>query len=337
MHDCTGANLFQANFSFSNFGRRRLRLYDKLTLAVLVLLPILALLAGKWDATTLRFAIVHAFALVVILALIRAEAWLPKWAYVLREWYPIVLLTFFFGEVGRLVNLLFPFWLEPYLIQSDYVVFGSHAYEYFASRLDPVSTEIFAFAYWAYYPLIPFVAALFYFSRRRATEELQPTFEQVMNRICACLYLCYVCFILLPARGPHHALHVNITELTSGGFFFNFVLAIQQRGSVVGAAFPSSHVAAAWAVILPLRHGFKKTFWFLLPLVVLLSVSTFVLQYHYWIDALAGIVLACALERFISHREKRADKGGPQSRREKEPPLMRREIFTGAKKFLQAD
>lgn len=313
--------MFQSESSPSTRGSGRLRLYDKLTLTVLVLLPVLALLAGKWDVVTLRFAIIHACALVVILALIRAEAKLPRRAYILREWYPVVLLTFFFGEVGRLVNLLFPFWLEPYLIQSDYVVFGSHAYEYFASRLTPATTEIFAFAYWAYYPLIPIVAAMFYFSRRRTTEALRPTFEQVMNRLCACLYLCYVCFILFPARGPHHALHVKITDLTSGGFFFNFVLAIQSRGSVVGAAFPSSHVAAAWTVWLVLRRSFPKTFWLLLPLIVLLSISIFVLQYHYWIDALAGIALAFALEGFMSYRESRAGGAAEQPRQGRKLPF----------------
>lgn len=303
--------MFQMDFFAPQNWRKNFRLYDKWTLAVLVLLPVLALLAGKWDATTLRFAVLHAAALFLILALIRAESHLPNWALFLRDWYPIILFTFFFGEVGRIVNVLFPFWLEPYLIQSDYAVFGRHAYEYLAPRFTPLTTEIFAFAYWAYYPLIPFVVAVFYFSRKRKTKTLQPTFEQVMNRLSAILYLCYIGFLLFPARGPHHAMDVSIAELTSGGFFFNFVLAVQKRGAVVGAAFPSSHVAAAWTVLLVLRHNFKKTFWTLLPLVLLLSLSTFVLQYHYWVDALAGMLLALALEGFMSRRENRVRRQAP--------------------------
>ncbi len=301
--------MFQSDSMPIRTWQKNLRLYDKLTLAVLVLLPLLALLAGKRDTTTLRFAVLHAFAFVAVLMLIRTEARQPAWARFLRDWYPVILLTFFFGEVGRIVNLLLPFWLEPHLIQSDYVVFGQHAYEYLAPRLTPATTEIFAFAYWAYYPLIPFVLGLFYFSRRRTAGALQPAFEQVMNRICASLYLCYVCFLLFPARGPHHALNVSIAELTSGGVFFNFVLAVQKRGAVVGAAFPSSHVAAAWTMLLVLRRSFRTTFWLLLPLVFLLSISTFVLQYHYWVDALAGIILALVLERFMSWRETRSHDG----------------------------
>lgn len=280
--------------------RKNFRAYDKTTLAVLVLLPVLALLAGKRDATTLRFAIIHAAAITLIFALVRAQARLPAWLLFLRDWYPVALIMFFFSEVGRAVNVFFPFWLEPYLIQSDYALFGQHAYEYLAPRFTPFLTELFAFAYWAYYPMIPLVAAVFYFSRRGKAGSLTPRFEHVMNRLCAILYLCYMCILLFPARGPHHALHVTIAELTSGGFFFNFVLAVQERSSVIGAAFPSAHAAAAWTMLLVLRHDFKKTFWALLPVVILLSLSTFVLQYHYWVDAVAGFFLALALEGFMT-------------------------------------
>jgi membrane-associated phospholipid phosphatase len=295
--------VLQSNFWVKDSWQKRLRFYDKATLAVLALLPVLALMAGKRDATTLRFAIIHALAAFAILALVRAEPRLPAWLRFVRDWYPMVLITFFFGEVGRVVNVFFPFWFEPYLIQSDYALFGRHAYEYLGPRFTPFRAELFAFAYWAYYPMIPLVAALFYFTRKSKTGELRLTFAQVMNRLCGILYLSYAFILLFPGRGPHHALHVSITELTSGGFFLNFVLAIQQHGSVVGAAFPSTHAAAAWTMLLVLRHDFKKTFWALAPLVILLSLSTFVLQYHYWVDAVAGMLLALALEGVMSRRE----------------------------------
>ncbi|MEK7727075.1 MAG: phosphatase PAP2 family protein [candidate division KSB1 bacterium] len=295
--------MLQFDFSTKGSWQKNLRAYDKTTLAVLVLLPVLALLAGKWDAITLRFGLIHAAAIALILALARAETRLPQGLRFVRDWYPIVLITFFFSEVGRAVNVFFPFWLEPYLIQSDYALFGMHAYEYLAPRFTPLLTEVFAFAYWAYYPMIPLVAAAFYFSKKGNAGGLTPTFEQVMNRLCAILYLCYICLLLFPARGPHHALQVTIAELTSGGFFFNFVLAVQQRSSIIGAAFPSAHAAAAWTMLLVLRHDFKKTFWALLPLVLLLSLSTFVLQYHYWVDAVAGMLLAFVLEGGMTWHE----------------------------------
>jgi len=304
---------------FQKWGKN-FRLYDKLAIGALLVIPLLALLNGKVDAITLRFIIIHTIALVVILALIRSEAGLPAGLRLLRDWYPLILFTFFFSEVGRAVNLLFPFWLEPHLIQSDYWLFGQHAYEYLTPRLTPFITEIFAFAYWAYYPLIPFVAALFYFTRRAKAGALQPQFEQVVARLSLSLYSCYVCFLLFPARGPHHALEVSIAKLTSGGFFFNFILALQARSAVVGSAFPSAHVAAAWTVWLVLRNNFKKTFWALAPLVLLLSVSIFVLQYHYWVDAVGGIIVAVALEWWFTRRETRTvalQKDSPTSRKDK--------------------
>ena len=292
-----------STYRSQNSWRNNFRAYDKTTLAVLILLPILALLAGKWDATTLRFGLIHTCAITLILVLVRHETRLPAALKFLRDWYPVVLVTFFFSELGRAVNVFFPFWLEPHLIASDYTLFGQHAYEYLAPRLTAMVTEVFAFAYWAYYPMIPLVAAAFYFTKRAKAGSLTLNFTQVMNRLCGILYLCYICILLFPARGPHHALGVEITKLTTGGFFFDFILAIQARGSVVGAAFPSAHAAAAWTMLLVLRHDFKKSFWALLPLVILLSLSTFVLQYHYWVDAMAGMLLAFILEGVMTWRE----------------------------------
>jgi len=324
--------VFQTEALPSQKWRKNLRLYDKLALAGLIVIPSLALLDGKADAATLRFIVIHAVAILAILALIRHETKLHAWLRVLRDWYPLILFTFFFAEVGRAVNLLFPFWLEPHLIQSDYWLFGQHAYEYLAPRLSPLTTEIFAFAYWAYYPLIPFVAALFYFLRQ--AEALQPNFGQVMARICVSLYSCYVGFLLFPARGPHHALEVSIANLTSGGFFFDFVLAIQARSAVVGSAFPSAHVAAAWTVWLVLRKHFKKTFWALLPLMLLLSVSIFVLQYHYWVDAAGGVIVAVAWEWWFARREKRPVQPTLPSRKEESFPHLspvRKPLLTQSK------
>jgi membrane-associated phospholipid phosphatase len=81
------------------------------------------------------------------------------------------------------------------------------------------------------------------------------------------------------------------------------VLWVQKQSSVVGAAFPSSHVAAAWALWLTLRKDFRTALWLLLPVVVLLTVSTFILQYHYVVDAAAGILLALVFEWLMARSE----------------------------------
>lgn len=286
--------------------RQKLLFFDKLTLGYLILLPILILLSGKHVHLWPMIAIVHPILIIGVLALISNEAVLPGALRWLRDWYPMLFFTFFFGTIGRLVTLFFPFWLEPFLLKSDIWFFGEHPWEFFARHLTPLTTEIFSFAYWSYYFLIPLAvwvpyrAARARFAKKHAAA---PPFDRVMARVCLTMFTCYACFLLMPARGPHHVMNLDHELLFAGGWFYNSILFIQGKGSVVGAAFPSSHVAAAWTVLLALRQSFRKLFWTLLPLVVVLSASTFVIQYHYVIDSVGGFLVAAVIEVLMSRRE----------------------------------
>ncbi|MDZ7266396.1 MAG: phosphatase PAP2 family protein [candidate division KSB1 bacterium] len=292
---------------FHDFWRQRLLLFDKLTLGYLVLVPLLILLSGKHVHLWPVIAVAHPLLIAGILALVRSQHRLPAGVRWLRDWYPMLLFTFFFSTVGRLVTLFLPFWLEPFLLRSDFWFWQRHPWEFFSQHLDRVTTEVFSFAYWSYYLLIPAVAAVHYAALRpgRNGAPTAPAFQAVMNRLCLVMYTCYACFLLLPARGPHHVLNLDHDLLFAGGWFYRAILFIQSKGSVVGAAFPSSHVAAAWTMLLTLRKSFRKLFWTILPLVVLLSLSIFVIQYHYVLDAFGGVLVAVVIEAVMSRRENR--------------------------------
>lgn len=296
---------------FHDFWRHRLLLFDKLTLGYLVLVPVLILLSGKHVHLWPVIAVAHPLLIAGLLALIRYQQRLPVALRWLRDWYPVLLFTFFFSTIGRLVTLFLPFWLEPFLLRSDVWFLEQHPWEFFARHLTPLTTEIFSFAYWSYYLLIPLVAAVHYLPLRlsRDVAPTKPAFDGVMARLCLVMYTCYACFLLLPARGPHHVLNLDHDLLFAGGWFYSSILFIQAKGSVVGAAFPSSHVAAAWAALFTLRQSFRRLFWTVLPLVLLLSASTFVIQYHYIIDSVGGILVAVAVEALMTRREKREQAG----------------------------
>ncbi len=285
---------------------RKLFLFDKLTLSVLIVLPLLQWFFGRLPAAGAAMLFGHAVIVIAVLALIHRQESLPAALRLLRYWYPILCLTFFFGEVGRVVSVLFPFWLEPYLIRSDVLLLhGWHGWEFFVPRLDAVKVEILACAYWGYFLLIPLVAWLHY--RAPEGQNGKPrslSFERVLGRMCVVMYTCYTLFLLLPARGPHHALNVHIDKLVSGGFFFKAVILIQKQSAVVGAAFPSSHVAAAWTLWLTLRKDFRTAFWLLFVPVALLTISTFILQYHYILDAVAGILLSFIIEGLMARHDR---------------------------------
>ena len=284
---------------------RKLLLFDKLTLGVLTVLPLLYLVSGRMSAASPMLLYGHPLVILAVLVLISRQEHLRAPLRVLRYGYPLLCLTFFFPEVGGVVSVFFPYWLEPYLIRSDtFLLGGLRGWEFFTPHLNVMEVEILAFAYWSYFLLIPLVAGLHYFAQN--TQNGRPlafSFERVMARLCTVMYTCYTLFLLLPARGPHHALHVHIDKLVAGGFFFDAVLLIQKKSAVIGAAFPSSHVAAAWALWLTLRKDFRLAFALLFLPVALLTVSTFMLQYHYIVDAAAGILLSFIVEWLMARHE----------------------------------
>ena len=67
-------------------------------------------------------------------------------------------------------------------------------------------------------------------------------------------------------------------------------------GSIHGGCFPSSHVAAAFAVLFSVKRYEKPIFWILLPIVFSLAIAVVYTRYHYAVDSIAGALVgtACA-------------------------------------------
>ncbi|MDZ7343479.1 MAG: phosphatase PAP2 family protein [candidate division KSB1 bacterium] len=300
----------------------RLRFYDKLSFGYLWLTFLIASLSAQALPIRDHVQFTHFAATLFIITLILYN---DHWSYLfpdrcvrlpikfLRDWHPLFLFTFLlFGEFTYLANAIFPYWMENYLIAFDLWLLGQPLHRFVAEHFPWWGIELMAFAYWSYYPLILGVVVLHYFPA--FTTDLgkpkqlswschaNPVFIDCMNRLCLAFYSCYVLFMILPARSPRHALNLGNELPFSGGMFFDFVAMIQSYGAVVGAAFPSSHVAVAWVALFILRQNYRTLYRILLPFVVLLTLSVFILQYHYALDAVAGVVLALMVE-FYWHRK----------------------------------
>ena len=66
-------------------------------------------------------------------------------------------------------------------------------------------------------------------------------------------------------------------------------------GDAWGAAFPSSHVAAALTSSVSAGWGWRPLGWALVPVAVLLTFGTVYGQFHYAVDAAVGVVLALVI------------------------------------------
>lgn len=111
-------------------------------------------------------------------------------------------------------------------------------------------------------------------------------------------YLCYVAFLFFPVAGPRYAFdaaHNAATEIWPA----RLTQWVLDRGDSWGAAFPSSHVAAAVvAAICALRY-WRPLGLALAPFTIGLVLSVVYGQFHYAVDALAGLVVAFAV--LMSH------------------------------------
>ncbi len=206
---------------------------------------------------------------------------------VLREIYPLLLFTFLFKETALIINIFFPFWFEHHLIRWEIILFGDYPIHDLRQFESPALTEFMAFSYWSYYLAMPAGIILLYL--RRNLKLLQ----SFIFNLSLTMYICYLSYLFLTARGPRETLPFLLDEQGPFGLFYTMVLQIQAGAAISGAAFPSSHVTAVWIVLIYMFRSRKLLGFLFTPLILSLTVSTVYLNYHYAIDAIAGILLVC--------------------------------------------
>ena len=150
-------------------------------------------------------------------------------------------------------------------------------------------------AYFSYYPIVtiaPIVLAL----RGRHQHAQSVLFATLLAFV-----ICYVVFVLYPVGGPYYAFE-HPTGPVREVWSARLVYWLLARESSIGAAFPSSHVAATlaatgtlWIVWRPLGAAFA------LP-ALLLTIGTVYCQMHYGIDAAVGAVVGIGATVVVARR-----------------------------------
>ncbi|MCP2167504.1 PAP2 superfamily protein [Goodfellowiella coeruleoviolacea] len=210
------------------------------------------------------------------------------WVVLFHLVYPLLVVPLLYPMVQRYVLVLWGRFLDSEMISVEWVVFGAQPNLLFDRIASRPLNEIMMACYSAYYPLLV-VPPLLLVVRRRWRE-----LELFVCLLLAALYVCYLGFVVVPLRGPVVALAEVFAQPSLSGYVVvpaqQFVMA---HADPAGACFPSSHVAAAWVVLLVLRriHGWRVVA-ALVPVVVGLTVAVVYTRYHYVADALAGLVVA---------------------------------------------
>ncbi len=204
------------------------------------------------------------------------------------DWYPMLLLGGLYAEVG-VVNVDLGFQYDQVIQRLEQWVFGSQlSYRWIREMPSPILSWILHTCYLAYYAILYASPLGLWISGRR--DAARRTIFAVM----VTFYLCYVFFLFFPVAGPRYTFelpHNAATEVWPA----RVTQWLLDRGDSWGAAFPSSHVAAAVVACACALRYWRRLGLILAPLTLGLVLSVVYGQFHYAVDAVAGLLVAAAV------------------------------------------
>jgi len=206
----------------------------------------------------------------------------------LGEWYPILLLLGLYAEVG-VVNVDLGYQHDQAIQRLELWVFGSQlSYRWIREMPSPVFSWVMHACYLAYYAILCASPLGLWFSGRG--DPARRTIFAVM----VTFYACYVVFLFFPVAGPRYTFELahNAATAVWPARAAQWVL---DQGDSWGAAFPSSHVAAAVVAVLCALRYWRALGFVLTPFTMGLVLSVVYGQFHYAVDAVAGLIVAFAV------------------------------------------
>lgn len=267
-----------------------MRAVDRLLLAYLAFVSLVAgwrLVVGTGGPELWALLAMHGLfvALLALCAHLPAGARAGPW---LHDFYPLIIIGALYAEIG-ILNDQVPratiFQHDAMIQRWEAALFGLQpSRDWIRNAPSVFWSGLLHLAYFAYYPIIlvgPIAVAM------RGQRDAA---RRVILAMMTAYVPCYVIFILFPVAGPYYAFpHPTgpVREVWSAGIVYG-VLA---QGSSIGAAFPSSHVAATVATTLGILLSWRALGWWFLVLTLLLTVGTVYCQMHYAIDAAVGLVV----------------------------------------------
>lgn len=166
----------------------------------------------------------------------------------------------------------------------DLAIFGTEPARTMAGALPyRVLSEVLHGAYVSYYGIIYVPPLLMYLAGDRES------FRRAVTVFTVVMAVCFVVFIAFPVAGPRF--EWGAPAGIPGGPIRSLTLALLEKGSARGTAFPSSHIAIALAMSLSSitwRRGFGAA---VMGVTILLGAGAVYGGFHYGVDMLTGSVV----------------------------------------------
>ena len=201
-----------------------------------------------------------------------------------RELYPLFLLPALYSELDILNAASAP--VHDATVQHwELLVFGMQvSREWWQRAPSEFWSAVLHTAYLSYYLIIA-APALYYAWRGNLTAV-----RRFVLVVISTFVLCYLVFIFFPVAGPYYMFPRPASWFTDNPPA-RLVYQALATGSSYGAAFPSSHVAAAVAATLTAARASRRLGLLLSIPTLLLTVGVVYCQMHYGVDALSGLAV----------------------------------------------
>ena len=219
-------------------------------------------------------------------------------ASLLRLFYGPLLYWTLYHQVQTLWPVLHQAPLDGALAALEARLWGGQPALAFAAALPSRwLSELFCFAYFAYYFVVPVVGLAALRTRGYATAE------GFILAVTVCFLVCYTGFWLAPTVGPHYWFPPGRGPELYRGYLFNHLLfGFTAHGEIRGGACPSSHIAVAFLATLWTRRRAPALFPFLAAITGLMLPAVVYLRAHYLLDVPAGLLVGGLVYR-LTRRE----------------------------------
>jgi len=210
----------------------------------------------------------------------------------LGEIYLPFIFPMFYAEM-KLLGVVFHGFhdsFDPWLISFEENLLGCQP-SLVWSRLWPWPWfhELMEFAYFTYYFYTPVPLLMIFRLRGVPDDQRWPAARAFIRDMGATMLLCYSMYTFFPAWGPKFFRTGPIP--VEGWIFTDIMHSVHANGAILGAAFPSSHVAGSMMGWWHVWRWFPRHRWWVTTFWVLLCASTVYCRYHYVVDVVAGLML----------------------------------------------
>ncbi len=209
----------------------------------------------------------------------------------LRETVPLLACFLIYTNLHDTIGFVNPNDVHHWLVGLDEAIFGVQPCVWAERFITPPRTEVMQFLYLNFFWIAPSTSVLLLVRRRF------PEFRAATLGVVTCFFMGYALYVLFPAAPPRLVLVYEFTKSLRGypvGFSNLSAQAFSLLPVDSRAAFPSLHTAASTVALVYAWRHVRPWFWVLLPFVLGLWASTIYLRHHYFVDLVAGWLLAPA-------------------------------------------